>query len=75
MADALHPGVPLMCVEYYGVMDPQELLAAVDVPAARYEEHGRRIGRLLCAIRKRNSVNAVIINGKGETIARMEVFR
>lgn len=75
MADALHPGVPLMCVEYYGVVDPQELLAAVDVPAARYEEYGRKIGKLLCVIRKRNSVNAVIINWKGETIARMEVFR
>lgn len=75
MADAIHPGVPLMCVEYYGVVDPKELLAAVDVPAARYEEYGRKIGKLLCVIRKRNSVNAVIINGKGETIARMEVFR
>ena len=64
-----------MCVEYYGVVDPQELLAAVDVPAARYEEYGRKIGKLLCVIRKRNSVNAVIVNGKGETIARMEVFR
>lgn len=75
MEDTLHPGVPLFCVEYYGTVDPQELIAAVDVPAGRAQEYAVKIGKMLCTIRKRNSVNAVIINGKGETVERMMVYR
>lgn len=73
--DTLHPGIPLFCVEFYGTVDPGELIAAVDVPAGRAQEYTVKIGKLLCAIRKRNSVNALILNSRGEAVERMMVYR
>lgn len=65
----------LYTAEFYGTADPEELLAAVDVPAARSNECADAIGRLLCRIRRRDSVNALLIDERGNAVERLIVFR
>lgn len=65
----------LTCVEYYGTVDPLDLIAAVDVPKDMARSWARQIGRLLCKMRGRDSLNAVLIDENGNTIERMIVIK
>lgn len=65
----------LYTVEFYGETDPEELLGVADVPAARAVECARKMGELLCRIRKRNAVNAVLLSERGDLLERMIVYR
>ena len=68
-------GERLICVEFYGSVDPLELLGAVDVPAEKARGHAIQIGRYLCKIRGRDAVNAVLLDERGETLGRMMVTK
>lgn len=68
-------GERLTCIEFYGSVDPRELLAAVDVPADKARGHAIKIGRYLCQIRARDAVNAVLLDERGETLGRMMVTK
>ena len=65
----------LVCIEFYGSVDPRVLLGAVDVPAENARSHAIRIGRYLCKIRARDAVNAVLLDARGETLGRMMVTK
>ena len=65
----------LTCVEYYGTGDPLDLIAAVDVPKDMARSWARQIGRLLCKMRGRDSLNAVLIDEYGNTIERMIIVK
>ena len=67
--------IPLFTAEFYGTTEPDELIGAVDVPAGRADEYIRQIGRILCKIRKRNSLRVVILNAQGEAVEETEVYR
>ena len=67
--------IALYCVEYYGLEDQTELIGAVDIPAAQYKDCATRIGILLCSIRRRYRLTARIINGQGEIVDKMVIYR
>ena len=67
--------MPLVCVEFYGSLDQDELLAAVDVPVGKERSFAIQIGRLLCKMRNRSSVNASLLDADGNVLERMIVVR
>lgn len=65
----------LVCVEFYGSSDPLDLIAAVDVPKDMARSWARQIGKLLCKMRGRDSLNAVLIDEYGNTIERLIIVK
>ena len=65
----------LVCAEFYGTGDPLDLIAAVDLPAENAWAWARQIGRLICKARGRDSLNALLLDERGETIERMIVVK
>lgn len=65
----------LVCVEFYGGCDFQELMGAVDAPADMAKSWAIRMGRLICKMRGRDSVNAAFVNVNGDTYEKMIILR
>jgi len=65
----------LVCVEFYGAVDPLDLIAAVDAPKDSARIWARQIGRMLCKMRGRDSLNVVLLDEYGNTIERMIVVK
>ena len=65
----------LVCVEFYGRGDFQELLGAVDAPADMAKSWAIQMGRLICKMRGRDSVNAAFVNVNGDTYEKMIILR
>lgn len=67
--------MPLVCVEFYGSADPRELLAAVDAPAGQERTCAIQIGQIICRLRARDSINAVMMDADGDVLERMIITR
>lgn len=64
----------LVCVEFYGDAAEKELLAAVNAPDGDDRTCATTVGRLLCKMWKRDTVNAVLLNADGDIKERMLIF-
>lgn len=62
-------------VEYYGDPLLTKLIGAADVPAKRMMEAAQTIGKAICRMNGLNSMETVLLDGNGEKIDQIVVFR